>query len=265
MENLVAVKPFKDKIAIIKGSFSQYSLKRAVKDLEMLPVEQIRGFLVETGALENLPQLREITEASLTLRGDEEYSGILAALEPEEIAGVINISPEIFNSEEFHLIQPQDYDDPSLWESISEEQCEEILQSKDQKIMNRLCRFESGWKLFKRDVVILPEAVLGYLSAIYHAERDEEWKEAAARAIGIELLAYGAQFYREIGEMLQDISLSLANEVSTAKRRRNLQKAACAKFYEAHESAEEVIPIADLPETVKGDIEKLEASLRSRL
>ncbi len=258
MKDLLAVELKQVEVNHIDKLFSTMPFKEAVASLENLPLKQIRRYLVESGIISDVVRLREVAEASLAMCCGDEHSAIIAALEPDEIAGIVAVSPEIFTGETFHLIHLNDYDNLNLWEMISLERKEGIMQSGDRLLINRLHNFhpepwtrkgESGpWGLFKQEIAVIPQTVLAYLSAIYNAERDEAWKEQSAAAMGVELLAYGAGFYKGIKDMLLDISPKLAAEVEVVESA-GLQ----GRVAEIHFEAKKAEEISNIPGITKED------------
>lgn len=225
---------------LVQKAFLSLPLKEAVGILEDLPTGEIREFLAENQMLGDVLMLRQIAEASLTLTGGEEYSAIIAALEPAEIAQVVNVSPEIFSQERFDLIHPLDYTNPEKWLALSDEEAESIKQSNNQRIIRRMHKFgedtefaggrrKGQWAVFKDELTILPVAVAGYVSAIYNADRDDEWKEASLHMLGVELLAYAAKFrvgvFRDISEISPELAEVVANAAFAEEDESLLRKA----------------------------------------
>ncbi len=193
----------------IQRKFTTLPLKDAVHDLERYDRGQVRAFLEQSGLTSNLPRLREVVEASLMFVGGEEHSSLVAALEPQEIAHIVPLSPEIFSGDNFHLIRAGDLSDRSRWDIITREHYERIVASGDQKLIARLANFhsepwtakgkaEGPWAMFREDIEIFADAVLSYFSAICNADRPSEWKEEAIRAIGLDLLSVAERSFPEI-------------------------------------------------------------------
>jgi hypothetical protein len=190
----------------MKHNFAALPLKQAVKELENLPATEIRGYLDQTGLASMPRKLREVAEASLEMRGGDEHSSIFEVLKPAEINNIIEVSPEIFSSEFFDVVQPGDYLDASKIVKITTEDYTAIKKAGDPRVTRRLVNLNplgatSGpWGLLEQDLVICPDIVWSYFSAIVNAGRDQLWKEAAIRAIGEKLLVYTISYYPVILE-----------------------------------------------------------------
>lgn len=232
----------KNKVAEINDLMS-LSIKEAVGELENLPADQIRGFLTQAGIINDRFRLREVMDASLALYGDDEHSAVIAALEPTEIGGAVNSSPEVFESGRFFLFSQADYSRPEMWTAVSLEEKDAILASGDKKLIARLRNLHlepwtregmkiGPWVMFKHEIAVIPEIIFGYLSAIKNADRDEEWKDLSVREIGLELVAYCANSMPEITDELREISPLLLKAVEEMRLQPGLRYDACEKFME---------------------------------
>lgn len=220
MENGLIIKAqIKDVvIAKINHAFATLSVRDAVSELEELTPNEIRGYLVESGLTENILKLREITEASMTMQGGEDHSAIIEVLKPSEISQITKISSEIFD-DEHNLIHPSDHNDPGKWDTISQEQYQEILKNGDQKIINRISGGKEGpWKIFRDEIKISPEAVNAFFTAICNTERSDEWKVLSIKAVGLDLLAFACRsidsIYVRCLEEFPDIAESITDIIA---------------------------------------------------
>lgn len=178
--------------------------------LEDLHHEDVRRYFVasglinaESGLIIDRQRLCQLIEASFTWRGDGEHSSLLEALDPSHVAVIVVGSSAIVSCEHFDLIHPADYNDSESWLPITEQQYEIILESNDQSLIRRTAVFRSlygvnRWYFYRDDLVIVPESVLSYFSAICNADRSDEWKEESLRAVGLDLLAVASRKYEEI-------------------------------------------------------------------
>lgn len=267
----------------VQKAFMSLPLKEAVGVLEELPVEEIRDYLEENQILGDMPMLRQVVETSLTLTGGEEHSAIIAALEPAEIAKVVNISPGVFSQERFDLIHPLDYTDSKKWLALSNEEAEVIKRSNDQRLIRRMHKFSedtefaSGrkggqWAIFKDELAILPVSIAGYVSAICNADRDNEWKEVSLYALGVELLAYAAKLRIEIFRDIDEISPTLAEvvaNISFSEEDEGLLRKACESHQELADKLEAESNVATGPDLIaeaaksgNKDLARLVADLR---
>lgn len=260
--------------AAMRQNFATLPLKLAVGELENLSLEEIRGYLVASDVINNPLKLREVVEASLTLIGDEEYSSIIATLMPEEITSIIKVSPEIFSEDVFHLIHPSDYGNSAMWEMISREQYEAIMIAGDQRVIRRLINFspeawtakgrrDGPWGLFREDVEIFPEVVAAYFSAIINSPRDEKWKEAAIRAIGMDLLAYSIGFDPEIQNICLRLFPEIATNLSALRARGTTKEDAAASYRDTMENLQKELRGKNNIEEDEDDLAGMLAELRS--
>jgi len=210
-----------------REAFNKLPVVRQASELEELPREQLRQALKFYGLDKNPVRLRELTEASLKLVGDEEHSAIVAALESEEIGEIVSLSPQIFSTDKCDLIHPDDYKNPDKWILIPLATKEAIVASGNQKLIDRLANLHEEpwaqkakngpWGLFKQPVAISPEAVFAYVSAIANAsKRSDEWKIACFDAIGFSLIAYVAKKMPELQiiSICNDIDPDLGQRIS---------------------------------------------------
>jgi len=271
-KSLTSVVPGRDIVAKISG-LMVLSIKEAVNEIENLPIGQIRGFLVETGIINDRFQVREMVDASLTFDGGNEYSAIISALEPVEIGEAINSSPEIFESGKFFLISRDDYNHSGMWIPVSSKQRDAIVASGDKKAIERLRNLhpepwtkigkEIGpWVMFYREVAVVPEIILGYISAIKNTNnRDEKWKGSSVQEIGLELVAYCANSVPEILDELGEISSALLQMVENIMSQPGLYYDACEKFLEGKTSIDSAA--ASILSTGDKSLDTMMAELRS--
>lgn len=265
---------------VVKKAFISLPLKEAVKSLEELSRSEIREYLAENQILSNPMMLRQIAEASLALTGGEEYSEIIAALEPEEITVLVNLSPEVFSQERFDLIHPSDYSDPKKWIAISNDEAEYIEINNNPRIIRRMHKFSGDtefaggrkggqWAIFKDELIILPVAIAGYVSAICNANRNNGWKEESLYMLGVELLAYATKLrvgvFSNIVKISPDLARVVIDMVLSEKDESLIQKA-CEKHKELMDEVEDESIGPDLvAETAKvgnKDLARLVADLR---
>lgn len=267
----------------VQKAFLSLPLKEAVWTLEELPANEIREYLAENQMLDDVLMLRQIAESSLTLTGSEEYSAIIAALEPAEIGKVVSASPEVFSQERFDLIHPLDYSNPEKWLALSDEEAELIKQSNDQRLIRQMHKFSEDaefaggrkggqWAILKNELTIMPVTVAGYVSAIYNADRDDEWKEASLNALGVPLLAYATKFRVGVLRDISEVSPDLAETVATiafAEEDENLLRKACERHQELADEMEAGEELASSPDLIaeaakagNKDLARLVADLR---
>lgn len=219
--------------------------------LEELPAEKVRGELEVSGILNNPIMLKAVVEKSLSFRGDEEYSAVIAALEPKELSHLIATSEEIFNNNELYLIHPEASGDEKEWRNVREKEAKRILASGDLRLIARLSFFlhdpaqsisKGIWKIHQEDVALMVDGIQSYLSAICNAEKDDEWKEKMVRAMGLHLVAYAAIGNPAIIEMSRGINQNLTAEIERAMRDENVVGKALDAYYEfvGHGGAEEI-------------------------
>lgn len=268
---------------LAKKAFMSLPLREAVGVLEELSPKEIREYLAENQILGDALMLRQVAEASLTLTGGEEHSTIIAALEPAEIAQVVNVSPEVFSQERFDLIHPLDYNNPKKWLALSDEEAESIKQSNNQSIIRRMYKFSEDadfaggrkggqWAIFKDELTILPVAVAGYVSAICNSDKDNEWKERSLSALGVPLLAYASKFrvgvFRDISEISSELAEVVANAVFSEEDETLLRKAGerhqelADEMQAESESTVELDLVAKSAKAGNKDLARLVADLR---
>lgn len=228
----------------------EVSLADVALVLENHSPKEVREYLETSGIINDLPQLRTITEETLSLRGGEEFSNVIAALEPSEIGKMINVSPEVFVGDALFLIHPDDIVDPNKWEPISDGEYKNIIASGDKSKIKRLRNLGEkpwlkkgcNWAIFKDEIAIYPETIMGYLSAIKNAEnRNNEWKENTVNEIGYALVAYCSRQCPEILDVLRDISYELMKKIEELRLVPNLFTKATEEYFEVQKRIEESV------------------------
>lgn len=260
-----------ERVVNVMASVVGLPLKQAVALIEDLPPAEIRLYLEESGLTADPFKLGEFVVKSLICCGGEEHSGILAVLQPSEIGKIIGISPEIFDEDLF--ISQDEFENPQNWGTITNAQALAILASGNRKMIARLKNHhpmshtlegkkDGPWSLYLTDVKIRPETVNAYFSAIFHSENSEDWKEDSIRAIGLELLAFSANFFPEILDVCKEYFPDIADDLADQQKQGLLYATATETFTDLFEKTKAELAKKGINAT-DGDLNNMLADFRS--
>lgn len=223
-----AMQLFKSNLSVILSGGKRQEIRSFVGELENLPRNELREVIC--AACPDSVSMCSLVESAFDFDGGKELTPLIAALTPEEIGAIIDVSPNIFRGEHFFLVHPNDFIDPSKWEPITVEQKKIIEESGDQNLISRISKlggnddprgnkavFQTAYVMHSDVIDVSIESISSYILAICHAEQDDDWKEESLEAMGLEMLRYVFDRDSEIREMCYRISPVLHDRVMATR------------------------------------------------
>lgn len=249
-----------DRTRVLTRSFAEKGTKVAIRELEELPLSEIKHFLQTTGAWDDIIRLSELVTNTLSFNGGEEFSRVLAVLEPIQLKDVVHAS--VMLVEDVVEINPLDYADEEKWIEVSPSRRDAILASGNKKLIDRLHnqhpmphtregQDKGPWAIYVDDKKILCNQAAGILSAIINAEREDSWKKEAIREIGLEMFAYSALRAPHILTMLAEFDQELYAVADKLAQSEDIYERALVRNADVVEPlslAAAEISIADIPD-----------------